>query len=104
MAEPHTIGSPQQALLRVADRVCEYYESEAFSNFVTQALFNNWNLIQSRKHIYYSLLELEWRLRPGLDCNPDRWFLSTLAYKMSEDEYEMLHPSLRFCPRLDIAT
>jgi hypothetical protein len=96
MSEPHTIGSPQQALLRVADKVCDHYESEAFSNFAMKALACNWDLIKSRHHIFYSLCELEWRLRPGLDVNPDRYFLTYLQAAMSQDEYEMLHPSLRF--------
>lgn len=96
MSEPHTVGSPQQALLRVADQVCERTESEAFSVFVSRALAFNLNLNESRKYLYYLLCELEWHLRPGLEVNPDRWFLSTLQSKMSEDEYEKLHPSLRF--------
>ena len=96
MSEPHTVGSPQQALLRVADQVCERTESEAFSAFVSRALAFNLNLAESRKYLFYLLCELEWRLRPGLEVNPDRWFLSTLQSKMSEDEYEKLHPSLRF--------
>lgn len=97
MSEPHTIGSPQQALLRVADKICFRYEVEAFSHFVTQALFNNWDLTASREHIYYSFCELEWRLRPGLEVNPDRWFLASLACNLAaNDEYYLLHPSLRY--------
>ena len=96
MTEPHTVGSPQQALLRVADSICSHYESEEFNRFVTDAIFKNWDLNESRKHIYYSLCELEWRLRPGLGVNPDRYFQATLQCKMSEDEYKLLHPSLQF--------
>jgi len=95
MSEPHTIGSPQQALLRVADKICFRYEGEAFSHFVMKALANNWDLTASREHIYYSLCELEWRLRPGLEVHPDRWFLATLNCKVGPHEYEQLHPSLQ---------
>ena len=94
-AEPHTVGSSQQALLRLADRICSHYEEEAFSDFVMKALAHNWDFNESRKHIYYSLCELEWRLIPGLEVNPDQWFLTTLQSRMSEDEWELLHPSLR---------
>ena len=95
MTEPHTVGSPQQALLRVADRICSHYESEEFNHFVTDAIFKNWDLDKSREHIYYSFCELEWRLRPGLEVNPDRYFLATLNSKVGPEEYEQLHPSLQ---------
>jgi hypothetical protein len=95
MTESHSIGSPQQRLLEIADEVCEYFFGGELEDFLQTVSDNDWNLDSSRSHILYRLCELEWHLRPHLGVNPDRHFLQALADNVRGEDYERLDPSLK---------
>jgi hypothetical protein len=97
MSEPHIIGAPQQQPLAAADAIIDHYVDQELEDFMQTASDNGWDLDKSRSHILYQLCLLDWHLRPHLDVNPDRYFLSVLDEELFGTEaYERLDPSLKY--------
>jgi hypothetical protein len=95
MSEPHQISDPQQQLLACAERLYGAVWHDQIDDLIQRAYEDGLTLDGCRNHIAYLACELEWRMTPSLDVNPERFFLKALKNTAASWEYDQFDPSLQ---------